>query len=209
MNQKLNVHRNTQHPANALWWWPLFSFHRGVNEAVCEAAGDFFPSTFVDSYAKAYALWQENLHRLCGETFNSRQMIMPWLAGQRTRPHINIEESRNSYIVRAGVAGSCPDDLDVSVADSALIIAGCGGHGSKKGSGAYIHHEACDASFSRTIALPGDADMDAASAVFDNGLLIVRIPKKERASGNIRKLGITDGADDGKPRVSTSGKKAA
>lgn len=208
MGQNLTIHKDGKQRASALWWRPVFLFQKGMNDALCEAASDFFPPAFVEAQSKAFSLWQDNLHRLFSETFNSRQMVMPWIAGKRPRPHINIEENAKGYVVRAGVSGSCPKDIDVSIADSALTISGCPGSGCKKGEGAYIHHESCDDSFSRTVALPADADTSAATATFDNGLLIVDIPKMSQMPEKARRLRVVS-ATGGKKPTSPAGEKAA
>lgn len=210
MSQKLAIRKNARHHSDALWWKPLFSFQRGVNDTICAAVADFIPPTFTEAQARTFAMLQENLHRLFSESFNNRQLVTPWYMGKHTRPHVNIEETPKGYVVRAGVAGTSPEDLDVSFADSALIIAGCLSEGCGKENGAYIHHECRDEPFSRTVALPADADMARASAFFDKGLLIVDIPKKSERPANISRLDVVP-AGGGKSGQASSpkGKEAA
>ena len=152
-------------------------------------------------------MWQESLHLLFSRMFNTRQMITPWLVGGRTEPYIDIQQNDNGFTIRADVPGSDPENINISVADSAITITGYKDSQCEEGE-SFIHHECCDGSFFRTVALPESANTEDASATFENNVLTIHVPQKNQRSKAARKLEIlvNDTADQ---KLSQNKKKAA
>ena len=169
MTQQLSLHKNTAHPLDALWWKPLFSMQKQMNRTIEEMFSNsplssVIPPSFFNTEEDVFAVTQSNIHRLFSEMFNNRQMLTPWLAGQNTEPYIDIIENGKSFKISAELPGLNAKDVDVSISDCALTITGEKKKSSAEEGDTYIRKECCCGAFSRTIALPEEADMDKATA---------------------------------------------
>ena len=78
------------------------------------------------------------------------------------------------------VAGVKPDDLDVAITRDKVTIRGKRSEDRTVSSEDYYHRELYWGSFSRTIVLPEEIDVDEAEAVEKYGLLILRLPKLDK-----------------------------
>ncbi len=199
MTQKISIHKTKeQFPApSALWWRPLFDWQQQLNKTMQNGSAQYAPLSFWPTDEGLMRGWQQNVNRLLGELLNQRQMLAPWLLGGQQEPYVDILENEKSFFVKADLSGVDAKDLDVSLSGRELIIRGESGKESNKESGMedahYIHHECTHGAFSRTIALPEEADMDQAEARFDRNVLIVEIPKKAGSQSKTRKLAIANG----------------
>ncbi len=97
-------------------------------------------------------------------------------------PPVDIVENDDGFVITCDLPGVDQKNLDVSITDNILTI-----HGEKKGeksSGkeetAY-RREIWSGSFQRTLSLPATADPDAVGAEMKNGVLTIRIGKREEA----------------------------
>ena len=204
MNQKLPVRKNTEHPTDALWWRPIFAMHREINDTFSNAITGFVPLSFWSAETNTFFMWQESLHRLFSEMFNTRQMMTPWMSGGRTGPYIDIRDNGQEFIIRADVPSLSPENLDIAISDSAVTIAGYRDEECTDGE-IFVHHERCEGSFCRTVALPEEADTQNASATFEKNVLTINVSKKPRAAQKIRALEIAvvkdkEGSASGKKR---------
>lgn len=196
MAQTLTIRKNTEHPGDALWWKPVFCFQKEMNELACNMAPEFISEHFWKSEKNNFSVWQENMHRLFCEIYNTRQMVTPLMMGSHIKPYIDITDKGDEFIIKAEVPGFAAKDFDISYADSAITI---GGYVSEKSSSGeyYLHHECCEGSFCRTVALPHNANTAKASAVLDNNILTITVPKKQKSS-KLQKLNIK-AANDKQP----------
>lgn len=188
MTKQISIHKDQAHGADALWWKPMFTMQREM----CKACQHMVPENLVPAAAweasdDMLATMQNGVHSLFSQLFNNRQMMTPWLMGHQTEPYIDITESNGGFVIKADVPGVDVEELDVSIADSALIIKGKKQSRQHEGDN-YLRHECCVEPFSRTVALPEEADIERASANFDQNVLTVEIPKK--AVVKPRKLAI-------------------
>lgn len=187
MAQKITIHKGDDKSFNALWWTPLFDWQRQMSDALHSNAATFVPPPLQNLEKNILNGWQQNVNRLFSELFNNRQMYMPWWLGAQTEPYVDILENEKSFFVKAILSGIDKEDLNVSVSDKALVIRGGNGKENGKENGLegahYIRHECGNGVFCRTIALPGEADLDKAEANFDRNVLIVEIPKKPGGQG--------------------------
>ncbi|MBI3942376.1 MAG: Hsp20/alpha crystallin family protein [Chloroflexi bacterium] len=94
---------------------------------------------------------------------------------------IDIYEKDGTYFVTAGVAGMKPEDVEVTVTGNVLTIKGETRRNEEVKRENYLRQERYYGGFTRSIALPEDADASKAEAHFANGLLELRIPKAESA----------------------------
>lgn len=89
-------------------------------------------------------------------------------------PSVEISEKDGKYVVDVALPGFRREDIDVEVSGSELTVSG---KYERKQEDAKKHYsEMRQASFTRTIVLPQDIDVDKVSAVFENGVLHVTAP---------------------------------
>jgi HSP20 family protein len=101
-------------------------------------------------------------------------------SGRQDFPPVNVFEERDAYVVRLEVPGLDAEALQVETRGLALMISGKRPETSPVG--ASVHRrERWTGEFSRALKLPADADTAAARASCKNGILTVRVPKREEA----------------------------
>jgi len=90
---------------------------------------------------------------------------------------VDVYQTDTEIIIKTMVAGVKPDDLDVSITRDMVSIKGKREVERTIDESEYLHKELYWGSFSRTIVLPQEIDVDAAEAIEKHGLLILRLPK--------------------------------
>ncbi|MEW6379112.1 MAG: Hsp20/alpha crystallin family protein [bacterium] len=117
-----------------------------------------------------------------GRTFPfSRVSFLPGHAA-RQYPLINISEDKDNYYVEALAPGIDPNNLNLSMAHNTLSISGEKLRaGAEVKADAYHRNERAIGSFVRTVELPGEIDEAKVKADYKNGLLLVTMPKHEKA----------------------------
>ena len=121
-------------------------------------------------------------------------------------PAIEAFERDGQFVVRADLPGLTPEDVTIETTDDALVIQGeRQSELSIEEQGVY-RAERSYGRFSRIIPLPDGADVDHASARFDNGVLEVSIPLPALAQGRrrIEIQGASAGSQAKRPEGQTS-----
>jgi HSP20 family protein len=98
-----------------------------------------------------------------------------------TVPSVNIKESENNFEVEMAVPGMAKDDFKIKLENNLLCISSEKKVENETNEGKYSRKEFSYQSFSRSFALPVSADESSIKAKYENGILIVEIPKKEEA----------------------------
>jgi HSP20 family protein len=101
---------------------------------------------------------------------------------------IDVTESDKEYLVEAELPGVGKDEIDLSVDDDTLCISVNREEESNADGKNYIHRERRASSMSRRIRL-ANTDLSEIKAKLDNGVLIVTIPKQDKAEST-RKIDI-------------------
>ena len=103
-------------------------------------------------------------------------------------PLIDVYDSDNELMVKADIPGLKKEDIDVSIHDDILTIKG------EKKIENEVREENCFrserfyGSFNRSIELPSEVEWDKATATYKNGVLELKLPKKEEAK--IRRITV-------------------
>jgi HSP20 family protein len=109
------------------------------------------------------------------------------MEGRFSWPHVELSETEKALKVTAELPGMEENDVQVELANGALVI-----RGEKKveseGDG-KLFSERYYGSFERQIPLDGVQE-DKAEASFKNGVLTVTLPKSEDARQNVRRIAI-------------------
>jgi HSP20 family protein len=105
-------------------------------------------------------------------------------------PRIEIVLEHNELMVRAELPGVEPKDVTVEVKDERLILKGTRHKTFKTSKEEFIKTERLYGEFYRAIPLPEGAIAEAATAVFVNGVLEIRLPVPPRHEPKTRKVNV-------------------
>ncbi len=113
------------------------------------------------------------------QPLSHRQTDEEWLGdveeeGQLT---VDVYQTEDDIVVRSIVAGVKPDDLDISISRDMVTVRGKREEEREVTDDAYFHRELYWGSFSRTVILPAEVEVEEAQAVEKYGVLTIRIPK--------------------------------
>lgn len=123
---------------------------------------------------------REAMDRLLGESF-----IRPWpslgMFFEGEALTVDVYETDDEVVVEAAVPGVKPEEIDVQVTGNVLTIKGERKEEKKEEKASYISQERRFGSFSRSVTLPTDVNVDKAKAEFEHGVLTLTLtlPKLE------------------------------
>jgi HSP20 family protein len=93
---------------------------------------------------------------------------------------IDMYQTPSDIVVKTMIAGVKQEDLDVSITRDMVVIKGKREESNDTAGNDYFHKELYWGSFSRTIILPQEIDVDESDATNKNGLLIIKMPKIDK-----------------------------
>jgi len=96
-------------------------------------------------------------------------------------PTVDILETADAYEIRAELPGVLREDLELRIVDAQLEVLGL--RRPSSGSGNFYRMEGRYGPFHRILTLGADADENSIEAKLLNGVLSVRVGKKEQGSG--------------------------
>lgn len=99
-----------------------------------------------------------------------------------TLPSVNIKETDENYEVEVAAPGMSRDDFKVTLDDGQLLISSSKQEHINKEQENYTRREFSYQSFKRSFVLPKNVvDEDRIRARYENGILLLSIPKLEQA----------------------------
>lgn len=101
---------------------------------------------------------------------------------------VDICHDDEEILVIAPLAGVSLDEVTITVDDDVLTIKGERSAPDFGDDADYYVQECFWGSFSRSIILPVTADPEKVAATFDNGILIIRIPKDHQPKKRVVKI---------------------
>ncbi len=93
---------------------------------------------------------------------------------------VDVLNSPDEIIIKAMVAGVKPQDLDVQISRDVVTIEGAREEEREINEQDYYHRELYWGSFSRSILLPEEIDVELADARERHGMLEIRLPKIDK-----------------------------
>lgn len=93
---------------------------------------------------------------------------------------VDVYQNGNDIIIKTMVAGVRPEDLEINITRDNVTIKGKRESEKTVSEDDYFHQELYWGSFSRTISLPAEIEVEEAEAVEKHGLLIIKLPKIDR-----------------------------
>jgi len=121
---------------------------------------------------------QEQINRLFSETFDRSSdegSLTPWA------PAVDIYETEHELVVQADLPDVKPEELDIRVENNILTIRGERKFQQKVNENNYLRVERSYGSFSRSFSLANTVNTEAIKADYKDGVLTLRIPKREEA----------------------------
>lgn len=143
-----------------------------------------------DRFGRSLMTLRNEMNQLFQDMFG--ETTWPASFGGPSFPAIDVVENENGFKVKADLHGMGPEDVHVTVSEGVLTIHGERREEKEEGAEAenFLRREISYGSFSRTVALPESADIDDAQASFENGMLVVEVPKRSEYAGRPRRLEI-------------------
>jgi HSP20 family protein len=102
-------------------------------------------------------------------------------ATQSWLPAVDISEQENSFVIKAELPGVDKKDVKITVQNDVLTIKGEKKQESEKKGENYHRTERSYGSFQRSFTLPATIASEKIDASYDNGVLILNLPKLEEA----------------------------
>ncbi len=93
---------------------------------------------------------------------------------------VDVYQTPEEIVIRSIVAGVRPEDLEVSITRDMVTIRGSRQEHREVSEDNYFHKELYWGSFSRTVLLPAEVEVEGAQASEKHGLLTVRLPKIDK-----------------------------
>lgn len=93
---------------------------------------------------------------------------------------VDVYQTPSEIVIKTMVAGVRPEDLDITITRDMVTIKGKRETEKTVSDDDYFHQELFWGSFSRTIMLPAEVEVEESEAVEKHGLLIIRLPKIDR-----------------------------
>jgi HSP20 family protein len=94
---------------------------------------------------------------------------------------VDVYQTANEIIIEAMVAGVKPEDLHLSITRDMVTVKGRRDGNTSVTHDDYFYKELYWGTFTRTILLPHEVEIEEAEAVEKHGLLIIRLPKVDKA----------------------------
>lgn len=124
--------------------------------------------------------------------FSFEDFFRPWdewvdrsgfdrLFRQNSVPAVNISENQDDFAVTMAAPGLEKGDFKIDVRNNLLVISSEKEDTTEQQEKGYKRKEYSYNSFSRSFTLPEQVDKDKIEASYEDGILKLRIPKKEEA----------------------------
>jgi HSP20 family protein len=101
-------------------------------------------------------------------------------------PRIEMYETPDELVVKAEMPGLDKDSIDVRVRDNYLIIKGTKKQEKKEEKENVFFSESFYGEFQRVIPLPVEVKEEGIEAIYDKGILEIRLPKAEAAKKEVK-----------------------
>lgn len=125
-----------------------------------------FPNLFDDFFNRELFNWGNNNYSSTSTTV----------------PSVNIRENADAYEVEVAAPGMGKNDFEIKLDGNLLTISSSKEDNHETEEGNYTRREFSYQSFQRSFELPRDVvDQENIQAKYENGLLLLTIPKKETA----------------------------
>lgn len=104
-----------------------------------------------------------------------------WLSEYEGQLTIDMYQTKDNVIIKSTIAGVKPEDIDITIANDMVTVRGERKRDFEASSEDYFYQECYWGSFSRSVVLPVDVDIENVEADLKDGILTVILPKAAKA----------------------------
>jgi HSP20 family protein len=131
---------------------------------------------------------QDQVNRLFEDTFNGGRSAQSDLA--TWAPAVDVFETENELVVKADLPDVQEKDIDIRIENNTLTIRGERKFEQQVNEDKYLRIERAYGTFTRSFSLPNTVNADAIKAEYRNGVLTVRMPKREESKPKQIKIAV-------------------
>jgi len=114
------------------------------------------------------------------KTENKLQPKQDWSPEEEGQLTIDVYQTNDDITIKSTIAGVSAEDLDVSVINDMITIKGIRQKDEDISPENYYYEELYWGPFSRSVILPMDIDANKIKASIKNGILTIKLSKKEK-----------------------------
>lgn len=105
-----------------------------------------------------------------------------WMANEPSEGQLTVDvyQTSDDIIIKAMVAGVKPEDLDISISRDMVVIKGKREESKEAEKDSFYFKELYWGSFTRSILLPQEIEVEEAEASEKHGLLTIKLPKIDK-----------------------------
>ena len=106
---------------------------------------------------------------------------------------LDVYQDKNAVYIKSTMAGVKPEDIDISINGDMLTIKGSRQQQEEIKEDDYFYQECYWGSFSRSVILPVEVEVDKVNATLKDGILTVKLPKSKKAKA--KKISVKMASD--------------
>lgn len=133
---------------------------------------------------------QSRMNELFDETFGRARSTQPGTGPGVWFPPVDILESKDSYLIRAELAGMKREDFNLEVQNGSLTLSGERKFEEPANGVEYHRVERLSGKFSRSFYLPQTVKSDGIKATYRDGILEIHVPKADEAKPKQIAIGV-------------------
>ena len=103
---------------------------------------------------------------------------------------VDVYQTSTEIVVESAIAGVKAEDIDINVANDSVTIRGSRHRDKEVKEQDYFYQECYWGRFSRSVILPQEVDPEEATVSFRNGILTVRLPKRDKQKSKKLKVKV-------------------
>jgi len=158
-------------------------------------------SDLVSLHSAMDRLFNDSLTAGTGRRRSSGEMF--GVIGEGFLP-LDVYQTDKEWIIRAGVPSVDPQQVEITCDGNTLRIQGEVKPPQNMKSENYWMRENFYGAFSREITLPEETVCDQSKAEFQNGMLVLTLPKAQPSKSQMKKIPVTAGATSGSASSSSA-----
>ncbi len=112
-----------------------------------------------------------------------------WLSEYEGQLTIDMYQTKDNVVIKSTIAGVKPEDIDITIANDMVTIRGERRRDFEASAEDYFYQECYWGSFSRSVVLPVDVDIENVGADLKDGILTVVLPKAAKARAKKIRVG--------------------
>lgn len=152
---------------------------------------------------------QDEVNRLFGSTMSRSSASgdeETWGGGWS--PRVDIYENKDNLVIEAELPGMNPENVDISVENNVLTIQGKRDFEKRDEDDNFHRVERHYGSFTRSFTLPPTVNSEEATADFENGVLKLKLAKREEAKPRRIEIKAGSGQPSQPKQINTEAKQA-